>query len=311
MARTELFSRKQSGGAFTIAGVDRHPGDIYFVHSGTGTDAAGYGQNPDAPVATIDFAVGLCTANKGDVIYVLPGHNEGLGDAQIKVDVAGVKIVGLGWGSLRPRIDFDHANASIDISANGCVLKNLTLLPSVTDVLIAIDVMAAVTDTRIQDVEALPGEDGAGVDDFALGIDIKAGCTRTVVRRYKQRQHASGAGYIAGIRLTGASDDVLIEEPDIVLKGAAAVAPINGITTLSTNLRINGGPRKAVLVSDTQPGIEVLTGTTGVIEDVDVFSDLATIAAATVADGMGHFRVRYVEFGNESDAVVKTASIDD
>lgn len=311
MARTELFSRKQPGGVFTLVGIEQHPNDIFFVHAGTGTDAAGYGQNPDAPVATIDYAIGLCAAGKGDVIYVLPGHNEGLGNAQIAVDVAGVKIVGLGWGANRPRIDFDHANASIDISANGCVLKNLTLLPSVTDVLIGIDVNAAALDTLLEDIEVLPGEDGAGVDDFALGIDIKAGCTRTTVRRYKQRQHASGVGYLAGIRLTGASDDVLIEDPDIVIKGTGAVAAVNGITTLSTNVRICGSARRASLVSDDEPGIELLTGTTGVIQDVDIFTDLATIAAATVADGMAHFRVRYVEVGNESDAAVKTASADD
>lgn len=305
--RTALFSRKTPGGVFTIADLEKHPGDIYFVSSSTGTDAAGYGTSPDTPVATIDYAVGLCTASQGDVIYVLPGHNEGLGNAQITVDVAGVAIVGLGWGANRPRIDFDHANASIDVTANGCILRNLTLLPSVTDVLIGIDVNAAATDTLIEDVEALPGEDGAGVDDFALGIDIKAGCSRTVVRRYKQRQHASGVGYLAGIRLTGASDDVKIEDADIVIVGTGAVAGINGITTLSTNVDIIRGR----ITSDNEPGIEMLTGTTGRIIDTKIFSDLATIAAATVADGMAHFGVKYVEVGNESDAAVKTASADD
>jgi hypothetical protein len=306
-AKTELFVRKQSGGVFTVVREDVCTGEIFFVHSGTGTDATGYGKNPDAPLATIDYAIGLCTANKGDRIYVMPGHNEGLGNAQIAVDVAGVSIIGLGRGSLRPRIDFDHANASIDVAASGCMLKNIVLFPSVTDVLIGIDINTLVTDTLIEDVEAIPGEDGGGVDDFALGIDIKVGCSRTVIRRYKQRQHASGVGYIAGIRLTGASDDVIIEDPDIVIKGTAAVAPINGITTLSTNVHI----RRGTLVSDDEPGIELLTGTTGVIKDTDIFSDLGTIAAATVADGVAHFRVRYVEVGNESDAIVKTASIDD
>lgn len=286
-------------------------GNVFYVHH-SGTDSASRGSSPGTPLATIDYAVGLCSANNGDVIYVLPGHNEGLGDATIDLDVAGISVIGLGGGGIygpgvRPRIDYDHANSSIDIGAAGVTLKNITLLPSVTDVLIGIDVETLVVDTLIEDVEALPGEDGAGVDDFALGIDIKVGCSRTRIVRYKQRQHASGAGYLAGIRLTGATDDVIIESPDILIKGAGAVAPINGITTLSTNVVINRGR----LVSDNEPGIEMLTGTTGVIQDTDIFSDLATIAAATVADGMAHFRVRYVEVGNESDAIVKTASIDD
>src|SRR5512138_1472506 len=103
MARTELFSRKQPGGVYTIEGIDKQPGAVFFVHSGTGTDGAGYGKNPDSPVATLDYAIGLCTASKGDVIYVLPGHAENLTTAtSLTMDVAGVKVIGLGWGPLRP-----------------------------------------------------------------------------------------------------------------------------------------------------------------------------------------------------------------
>jgi len=283
------------------------PGETFFVHSGTGTDGAGYGRNPDSPVATIDYAIGLCTANKGDVIYVLPGHNEGLGNAQIAVDVDGISIIGLGRGSAAPRIDFDHANASIDISADGCTLRNLRLLPSVTAVLIAVDVVAGATDTLLDGLETLPGEDGAGVDEFANTVDIKAGCDRTRVENCTLTQHASAAGVIACVKLTGASDGVIVRNCVAWTAGAGLVAPINGDTTLSTNLLIEN----CTLTTDAEPGIELLTGTTGVIRNVDIFSNLATIAAATVADGMAHFRVRYVEVGNESDAVVKTASIDD
>jgi hypothetical protein len=294
---------------FSVVDIAEHPSNIWFVGSTVtaASDAVGFGQDPDSPFATIDYAIGRCTASQGDVIYVLPGHNESLADAQIAVDVAGIRIIGLGSGGLVPRIDFDHANASIDISANNCTLKNLRLLPSVTAVAIGIDVMAGVTDTTIEDVVILPGEDGAGVDEFVLGIDIKAGCTRTTIRRLTAHAHASVAHQNAGISLTGASDAVTIEDCDITLLGAAGVAPIKGITTLSTNVRIAG----CTLVSDNEPGIELLTGTTGVLADNDIFSDLAAIANAIVADGCALFRNEYVEVGNESNARVGTASVDD
>ena len=89
-----------------------------------------------------------------------------------------------------------------DITADGVRVKNVRLLPSVTGVLIGIDVNAAVVDTLLEDIEVLPGEDGGGVDEFALAIDIKAGCSRTQVLRAKVRQHASAAGCLAGVRLT-------------------------------------------------------------------------------------------------------------
>ncbi len=313
MARTTLEVRQQPGGLFCITDpINTSTGSIFWVHSGTGSDAAGYGYSPDAPVATIDYAIGLCTASKGDVIYVMPGHNEGLGNAQIAVDVIGISIIGLGKGSLTPRIDFDHANASIDISAAGCTLKNLRLLPSVTAVLIGIDVMAAVTDTTLEDIEVLPGEDGAGVDEFAVAIDIKAGCSRTKIVRPEIRQQATAAGVIAGIKLTGASDNVKVIGPGYVeALGAAAVAPINADTTLSTHVLLDD----LILVSDTQPGVEVITGTTGVCRDLDIFSNLASIAAAIAgaggASGMAQFRCQYIEEAPESGATIGTASADD
>ena len=307
--RTALFVRNQPGGMFSVENIDAHPGNIFFVGSAVAgaSDSAGYGGNPDAPFATIDYAIGKCTAGQGDVIYVLPGHNEGLGDAQIAVDVAGISIIGLGHGGLVPRIDFDHANASIDVSASNVRIKNLRLLPSVTSIAIGIDINAAVTDTVLEDITILPGEDGAGTDEFVLGVDIKAGCDRTTIRRLTVMQHASVAHANAGISLTGASNRVTIEDCDITIVGAAGVAPIKGITTLSTNVRI----KNCTLVADDEPGIELLTGTTGVLIENRIFSNLATIAAAIVADGCALFDNKYVEVGNESGAVIGTASADD
>ena len=281
-------------------------GNYFYVSSLTGN--ANYdGLSTQYPLPTIALALDKCVASNMDVIVCLPGHNEGFGDAQLAIDVAGVSVIGVGQGTLTPRIDFDHANASIDITASNVLLRNFRLLPSVTAVLIGIDVNAAATDVRLEDIEILPGEDGAGVDEFALGIDVKAGCDRLRIKNFKERQHASAAGTIAGIRLTGASDDITIDGADINIIGAGVVAPINGITTLSTNVYI----RNAVLVSDAEPGIEMLTGTTGVLQDVDIYSNLATLAAAVVGDGFAYFRVQNVEVAGESGGVVGTASVDD
>lgn len=124
--RTALFSRHQPGGVFTIADVIDHPGDIWFVDSGAAGkgDTVGHGRNPDQPFATIDFAIGQCTANKGDVIYVLPGHAETL-TAKIACDVAGVRIIGLGHSDSRPAITVGGAIDGIDITADDVEIENL------------------------------------------------------------------------------------------------------------------------------------------------------------------------------------------
>jgi len=143
MTRTALFSRNQPGGVFTIDDLREHPGDIYFVDSGSGTDGSGYGKNPDSPFATVDYAIGQCTANQGDVIYVLPGHTETVdAAAAIDIDVAGIKIVGLGEGFTRPTFDFDADTSTIEVAAANCTIENCIFTASSADVAKAIDVNA-------------------------------------------------------------------------------------------------------------------------------------------------------------------------
>jgi len=132
--RTALFARSQPGGLFSIQDVVAHPGDILFVCSVTGTDGAGYGQNPDAPLATVDYAIGLCTAGKGDVIYLLPGHAETVTATSIALDVAGITIIGLGNGLNRPVFTYGAAAATITVSAANCTWKGCDFLSAFLDV---------------------------------------------------------------------------------------------------------------------------------------------------------------------------------
>lgn len=144
MARTELFVNRQAGGMFSIENMGLGTGQRFFVHSVTGTDAAGGGQNPDAPLATIDYAIGLCTASKGDIIYVMPGHAETLtAAAGIDADVIGISIIGLGNGSLRPRVTMGTADTvDVDIDAANVLIQGIDFQAAIADIAAAIDVNA-------------------------------------------------------------------------------------------------------------------------------------------------------------------------
>lgn len=143
--RTALFSRNQPGGVFTIDDIKEHPGDIFFVGSTvTGAvDSVGAGKSPDAPFATIDFAIGQCTANQGDVIYILPGHAETVTSTNIALDVAGVRIVGLGRGLRRPRFTYGAAAATITVSAADCAWENCHFIGNFDNVAAAFTLGAA------------------------------------------------------------------------------------------------------------------------------------------------------------------------
>lgn len=97
------------------SGGDVTTGNIYFVHSGTGSDGNN-GTDKETPFATIDYAIGKCTANNGDIIYVMPGHDENP-TTSITADVAGIWIRGLGHGTSRPTITFGALAAALDITA--------------------------------------------------------------------------------------------------------------------------------------------------------------------------------------------------
>ena len=98
-------------------------GSVFFVHSGTG-GSGNKGTSPSKPLADIDTAIGKCTANKGDIIYVMPGHDENP-TTSITADVAGISIIGLGVGSDRPTITFGALAAALDITAASVRVMNL------------------------------------------------------------------------------------------------------------------------------------------------------------------------------------------
>jgi hypothetical protein len=278
-------------------------GSVFFVDSNTGSDN-NQGKDSTTPLATLDYAVSLCTASKGDVIFLMPGHTETLGNEQIDLDVAGISVLGLGTGPDRPNFNFGHANSQIDIGANGITVANITCTPTITVVAGAFDIEAAVTDTQLLNIEALDGASGLEFVDFIL---VKAGCDRTNIDGLNYHHISDATEAQTAVSLVGASDRVRIANFWIEGSGAGWVAGIQGITTLSTRILIEEG----VITADAEPGIELLTNTTGTIKNVSIFGDLATIDAATVADKCAHFDVKYVEVGNEAGTLVKTESVDD
>jgi len=144
--RSALFVNKQSGGMFAIEDMARSTGNRWYVDSGASgaSDSAGYGQNPDAPTATLDYAVGLCTANNGDIIYVMPGHAETISAAAgVDLDVAGITIIGIGNGASQPTITLDTiTSADIDVDAANISVENLHLIANFADIAVVFDVNA-------------------------------------------------------------------------------------------------------------------------------------------------------------------------
>lgn len=126
-----------------------HPGQVFWVNNSSTLAPGGVGGsngNPGTykkPFQTIDYAIGRCAANRGDVIYVMPNHSEAVATSgAIAFDVAGVTVIGLGSGSNQAQIRFTAAAGAVTVSAANVTWKNLRLTAAFADVTEAISIAA-------------------------------------------------------------------------------------------------------------------------------------------------------------------------
>lgn len=125
-----------------------HPGKVFWVSSAAAAALPTHKTSSDgnkgtfaAPFATLDYAIGQCVAGRGDIIVLKPGHAENISAASgITVDVAGIAIVGLGTGTLRPKFSFTAATATFVVSAANVSFYNVQWEANFADVTIGLDV---------------------------------------------------------------------------------------------------------------------------------------------------------------------------
>lgn len=139
--------------AVTVRGVplaQTHPGKVFWVSNASTVLAGQKGGSDgnkgtyDAPFSTIDYAIGQCVANRGDIIFVKPGHAENVSAAAgIAADIAGVAIVGLGSGSNRPTLSWTAAAATITVTAANVSFQNMRFVANFADVVTMFSVSGA------------------------------------------------------------------------------------------------------------------------------------------------------------------------
>lgn len=125
-------------------------GSIFFVSSGGGGSTTSGGLSPQSAFTTITAALAACTADVGDVIYLMPGHAEIISAAAgIAINKAGVSIIGLGRGTKQPKITFDTIiSADLDVDAANVLIENVHFTANFADITAPIDVNA--TDCTIR-----------------------------------------------------------------------------------------------------------------------------------------------------------------
>jgi hypothetical protein len=292
-----LCKRVIASGANVLAQPEFLTGNVFYVDSGVA--ASGDGSSPALAVSTLDAAVALCTANNGDKIIVLPGHAETLIAAdQIDLDVAGIRVIGLGVGATRPTFTYTVAAGEITVGADNVTIENIRCVSSVTAVLKAINVEAGVDYTTIRGCEFTV--EATGTDEFNATIYFEDNNTGFLVEG--NTIHMGLGGAVAAIHMD--ADTSYGQIIGNYITGDYSTACIVGDTTLSTNILIKGN----LLVQGvggnigTEPAIELLTNTTGIIADNYIVCNVAAPANSIVADQCFLFENYYTETVSTGDA---------
>lgn len=278
--RSPLFSRKQPAGVLQIIDLERNPGSIFFVDSTSTTksDASGYGLSPDAPFATIDYAIGNCTANKGDLIYVMPGHAESIsGVAAIACDVAGISIIGLGNRNLRPTVTWHTTATTATVSAANITIRNIRC---------ATDVDAVVSMWNVT---------GAGATFEAVDFVETAACAALqfiittaaaddlTIRNCRWVQTATAATALQQWILLVGTDRLKVDNNYASLKGYATANPANGVlvgsTTAALDVEITNNRFETTNSTGAVP-ISLLAASTGLVSNNFVASAKTAIAGS-------------------------------
>lgn len=263
MSGTSNFPSGFANG-ITVRGVPltvMHPGKVWWVNGSSVIAEGGVGGsngNPGTyqkPFATIDYAVGRCTASRGDIIAVMPGHTETVtAAAGLALDVAGIAIVGLGTGSLRATVNFTTATtADMNVDAANITIYNVLFTGG-------IDALAGPIDINAADCALINCEwrDVTGQATDVILADANA--DRLLIDGYFHNG-AAAAGGASAIALTGMDNPVI---RNFKLVGNFSVGAIDIRTTAAVDVDIHSGYIWEKNAADIGI-VDTVTGSTGKI----------------------------------------------
>lgn len=258
--------------------------------------------------ATIDAAIGLCTANAGDTIFVLPGHTEAVTSTSIACDVAGVNIIGLGSGAMKPVLTFGATDSRINVTAANCTWQNFRWTAGIGDVVTAVLHATAAQNTRYIDIEFYATSTFNFINGFTLGAaNISDGC-----RWERIYLRTADTGQLALCVTAAAHNDLKFYDNYVVHAAAAAGLLTAGAADL-LGLDVK---RNFVQTGQTDGSVGVLvittsTASSGRITDNDMkTADAAANVAIPIASKVYAAR-NYIAGADEVGTVVAVGTLFD
>ena len=243
--------------------LQMQPGNVFWLDNSTvlnvGANGASDGNRGTylSPFSTLQYALDSCTHERGDIIFVGAGHKENIANATgLVFNKAGVAIVGLGSGSLRPTFTFTTATtANIPVRAANMSIQNCVFLFNFAAVASAFTGISASTTASVAATTMTVTVLGSGTvypGATIMGTSVLTGTTilsqLTGTAGGVGTYQVSRSGTVASTTITTGSQDFAIENCEFrdlsaSLNGVAiytASASANASSGLSfTNNRIS------------------------------------------------------------------------
>ena len=263
-----LKSSWLNGRLVTYPGTVR--GSEFYVDSVNGS-ATNSGSSWDHPLLTLDAAIGLCTADKGDVIHLAPLHAETEAVALTGIatmSTAGVTVIGHGTGSNIPTFTITADDAFFTITAANCRLSGVKIVSGVADLAIGL-VLGASADGAVVDNCIIT--DGAVALEMVIGINVVANCDNIRLIDNIFSTVPSG-GCADAIVLAGGSDNSIISGN--LVYGTYSGSAMTASAAASINLTIVNN----VFANISTPSVALNASTTGIVADNHFSATQATLA---------------------------------
>jgi hypothetical protein len=236
-----------------------NPGQVFWVSNRTTVLPAGHRGGSDgnkgtydSPFATLAYAISQCAANRGDIIFIKPGHAETIATATaLALNVIGVAVIGLGRGSNRPTFNLTATTSTITLSAANCVFWNCLVTGGI-DAIVAVFTISAADCSLQLNYRDVTGQ----CTDCVL---TTAGANRLYID-VQDYDGATAAGTNAGIALVGGDH---IEIVGRYMDGNFAVGGIDVRTTATTNLLVHKFEYFRTRNSADIFVVDTITGSTG------------------------------------------------
>lgn len=289
-------------------------GGVYYV--GSSALISGLGQVGASiagrTFASINEALGAVTSGRGDIIYVLPGYTETIGAADAwsglgsKTDIS---IIGMGHGTNRPTLTWSVAGSTVLMDTANVAISNmiLQLEPTTGTVNVAAPITVSAAGCSITNCRINCGTDAN--NKVTIGVTTTA-AANDFVFVLNQVRGAALATCTTFLRLVGGANAVITDNDIVCGTTAAAVGPIQNLTTAATGCDISRNKVHNNAASSTACITYALAASTGWITD-NRCRNMTDASVAWIVVTSGDVQMdnnKGVNNSNETGLLIGTAS---